>query len=320
MSELVVAASRGYEKMVKLLIQRGATINLSTFYYGTALQAASDSGPHQNEEERIVRVLLESGGDPNHVGDNESPLAYITLRGNLTLCNLLLDHGADPNIRCGSKDYGDALSAAAAMGQESAVQLLLDKGAKTSERAFYQALEGQDDSLDDYHERIVELFVRHGVNLDPDQENGAPLNPHGEEDLTAGNTLQAATFDKDTEIFSLPLDRGVNIEEPGANRRHVGWPYGSAFWAVGAAMEYNEEYFGDKIGALEKAKEIPALLTSHSADSSLASGWCSRETERKYSKWTRRILFSTIANLSIGDTLQGSSTSSSEDDQPELLG
>lgn len=231
---LIVAAFRCQESVVKLLIHRGAAVNLSTSFYGTALQAAATVSDNQ-EAEKIVKILLEADANPNATGDGTPALCSAAWVGNLDICNLLLRNDADPNIFNGyALDYSDPLSAATSMGEEAVVELLLDNGAVISEDALYSALEGLEDGPDKRHKRITELFIRRGADLNPNRANHydkpvtiALLNGWGDiaklmidngvEDLTAGNILQAAAINGDAEIVTLLLDRGADIEAPGVS-------------------------------------------------------------------------------------------------------
>ena len=53
----------GCEKIVQLLLDKGADINAQGGHYGNALQAAS-TGAH----EKIVQLLLDNGADVNAQG------------------------------------------------------------------------------------------------------------------------------------------------------------------------------------------------------------------------------------------------------------
>ena len=81
-----------------------------------------------------VKQALVGGADPN-MGDPQSGstlLATAALMGHTKVVALLLEHGADVNVR--SKDGGTALHAAAFLGRAETVKLLLEKGADTTLR------------------------------------------------------------------------------------------------------------------------------------------------------------------------------------------
>jgi ankyrin repeat protein len=331
---LIIAAFRHQESVVKLLIRRGATIDLSTSSYGTALQAATVVSDDQGAE-KIVKILLEAGANPNAAEDGTPALCSAAWQGNLDICNLLLQYGADPNI-CTSyaRGYSDPLSAATSMGEEAVVELLLNSGAEISEDALYSALEGLEDGPDDRQKRITEVFVRRGANLNPDRANNydkpvtiALLNGWGDtaklmidagaEGLTVGNILQAAAIYGDTEIVTLLLDRGADIEAPRASDEDdwnwqsqeyyatplqaaayflnveaikllldrnadvnaQGGPYGSALFAIGASIK--DRMLADKVERIERAKIILNLFMDHGVDPGSASGWRDANTKLK---------------------------------------
>ncbi|KAF2853751.1 ankyrin [Plenodomus tracheiphilus IPT5] len=111
-SELLIRGSqRGSEAVVKLLLDKGANVNVNAQggHYGNALQAASAGG-----YKAVVKLLLDKGADPN-------------AQGHEAVVKLLLDKGADPNAQGGK--YGNALWAASEEGHEAVVKLLRDAGA-----------------------------------------------------------------------------------------------------------------------------------------------------------------------------------------------
>jgi ankyrin repeat protein len=55
---LVWASRNGHDKVVHILLQRGADVNAEGGYYGSALYAASSGG-----HDEVVQMLLERGAD-----------------------------------------------------------------------------------------------------------------------------------------------------------------------------------------------------------------------------------------------------------------
>jgi ankyrin repeat protein len=83
----------------------------------------------------VVKQALADGADPNTKDPQSGStlLATAALMGHTEVVALLLEHGADVNVR--SKDGGTALHAAAFLGRAETVKLLLDKGADSSLRS-----------------------------------------------------------------------------------------------------------------------------------------------------------------------------------------
>ena len=84
----------------------------------------------------IFRLLLTRGADPNtESGYNVTALATATRYKHDTMFNELLEHGADPTL-------GDscALVAAVASGNDSAVEILLEKGLEGYKEKGFPAL------------------------------------------------------------------------------------------------------------------------------------------------------------------------------------
>jgi ankyrin repeat protein len=78
-----------------------------------------------------LRVLIEHGADPNmrDAGDNASALHFAAALGNLESVRILLDAGADVH-GTGDVHKGDVIGWAAGTGNEAVIELLLERGAR----------------------------------------------------------------------------------------------------------------------------------------------------------------------------------------------
>ena len=89
----------------------------------------------ENKYEKVVKVLLDAGADPNKADKYETTPIYWATSNNLNqVIKLLLDGGANPDL---TNNYGDTpLILAAYRGSNDVVQLLLDAGANPN-RAYF---------------------------------------------------------------------------------------------------------------------------------------------------------------------------------------
>ena len=78
----------------------------------------------------VTEVLLNQGADPNLRADflNETPLMMAVRENHIEIVKILLEHGADPNLT--NSDGVSSLHLAAYDGTENLVTLLLESGAK----------------------------------------------------------------------------------------------------------------------------------------------------------------------------------------------
>ena len=99
---LYLAAEHGYQRTVKVLLDKGADVNAQGGKYGNALQAASSRG-----HEAVVKLLLDKGADVNAQGgyygnalQAASSGGYKTPSsgGHKAVVKLLLDKGAHSNV------------------------------------------------------------------------------------------------------------------------------------------------------------------------------------------------------------------------------
>jgi uncharacterized protein len=120
---LISAAARGDLDVVKLLLQRGADVNIKDKQEYTALFHALEAG---YDEVELV-LLNQPNLDPNARGLNGVALISYAWRDQKDAVRRLLDLGADVNAQ--DKDGDVALHGAAETGNGEIIDMLLAKGA-----------------------------------------------------------------------------------------------------------------------------------------------------------------------------------------------
>lgn len=156
---LQAAAYHRHEAIVRLLLEKGADVNVQGGKYGNALQAAAYNG-----RESIVQLLLDKGAEVNaQGGDYKNALQAAAIYGWESIVQLLLDNGAEVNAQGGQ--YGNALQVAARSESESIVQLLLDKGADINAKggSYGNAVQA---AVIGIRWEIAELLLLHGAAVD----------------------------------------------------------------------------------------------------------------------------------------------------------
>jgi cytochrome c len=89
---LYIACEAGNVELAKLLIDRGADVNLPVSWQRTPLFAANKGGYAD-----IVKLLLNNGADPNQLAKSQTPLHVAAENGCLQCVIHLVDAGADVN-------------------------------------------------------------------------------------------------------------------------------------------------------------------------------------------------------------------------------
>ena len=87
---LMLAASKGYTEICKLLIDKGADVNFRYNYGMTPLMFSAFQGNHE-----ICKILIDKGADV-HASDNDgwTPLMFAAAKGRTETVELLKKHGA----------------------------------------------------------------------------------------------------------------------------------------------------------------------------------------------------------------------------------
>ncbi|CAG8214968.1 unnamed protein product, partial [Penicillium olsonii] len=153
---IISASQRGYEKVVQLLLEKGAEVNAPGGHLGNALQAASSGGHHE-----IVQLLLETRAEVNAQGGHfGNALQAASYEGHDKIVQLLLEKGAEVNAQGGY--YGNALQAASSGRHDKIVQLLLEKVAEVNTQGGYYGNALQAASSGG-HDKIVQLLLEKGA-------------------------------------------------------------------------------------------------------------------------------------------------------------
>lgn len=124
-SGLMIAAWTGNLELMRLFLERGASVHLANRFDEQALQLAAWRG-HAD----AVRLLLEHGAAVNREGKQWGALHYAAFAGHAEIARLLMEKGADVNAR--TPNDSTALMLAAREGQLELARALLDAGADTT--------------------------------------------------------------------------------------------------------------------------------------------------------------------------------------------
>ncbi|KAL2795690.1 ankyrin repeat-containing domain protein [Aspergillus keveii] len=152
---MLLAASFGHEHIVALLYEKGC-VDLDT--EGTSRYAGdvdSPYGPYRASDctatplvcaiieghEKVVRVLLELGANPNcpvptGYRSNKTPMGLAAIHGNPAVLKLLIEAQIEKNVECAPADFASQLERclylAARADDCASVQVLLEAGARPS--------------------------------------------------------------------------------------------------------------------------------------------------------------------------------------------
>ncbi|XP_027187729.1 potassium channel SKOR isoform X3 [Cicer arietinum] len=120
-SPLHLAACRGYEDIIVLLLHKGVDINVKDNFGNTPLLEAVKNG-----HDRVASLLVREGASMR-IENGGSFLCTAVARGDSDYLKRLLSNGVDPNLK--DYDYRTPLHVAASEGLIFMAKLLLDAGA-----------------------------------------------------------------------------------------------------------------------------------------------------------------------------------------------
>lgn len=187
-AQLISAAERGERALLESLLRQGVNPNALTGHRGAS---ALSHGVIRGDVE-MTRVLLEAGADPNLRAGGHTPLGLAALHGHARIAGMLMRAGANPELRSG--DGNTPLTAAAALNRPAVLSVLLAGGANPAQfnregrtALNIAALEG--------FEKAVRAMLVAGVDANLRDRNG-------------GTAMAAAGLDGHKHIQELLVEFG----------------------------------------------------------------------------------------------------------------
>jgi cytochrome c len=161
------AARRGQEEAAKLLIARGADVNLATKTSGPPLHGAVE-----RKNGILVKLLLASGADPNAALATNSALYLAAKSGCFECVEALVESGADVNAL--NKDREPPIHAAKLIGLHEIAGYLAAHGAQSPEVALISdKLRTADPAMG---KAVFDKSCAHCHHIDP--KKGRKLGPN----------------------------------------------------------------------------------------------------------------------------------------------
>ena len=208
MSLFHIVASIGTLEMLKILVDRGALLDVGDTLEGTALHIAI-----RKRRRKIVRHLLDSGASVHSKNcESHTPLHYAVATKDMEIIDMLVKHGADVNadsednsplfIACGQFSIWSNLTfvqrdEGSYVCDKGIIDYLLDHGAEIN----FKNVEGQT-PLHLVCEAGNFEIMKHLV------ERGANINA---KDFVEFSTLHYAVIGGNPDIIKLLLDKGVDL-------------------------------------------------------------------------------------------------------------
>jgi ankyrin repeat protein len=219
---LYAASLKGNESLVNLFLEHGAPVNTEAGNLGEAIQAAATAGSTQ-----CVRRLLSAGADIQTAGSRgyREPLILATIHWDVSMMRLLLENGAsyeetyqlavDMSIQGGL--YAPPLAAAAAIGNNDAIRLLLDHGAKVNDHNN-EGMTALNLAARAGHESTVLFLIENGADTTGSRKVAERDGGNGSEDGHAEfegpweSLLHSAAFGGSEKLVNLALELGYDVQ------------------------------------------------------------------------------------------------------------
>ena len=261
---LVVAVENGHVELVEELLRNKADVNMTDNVGNCALHVAVNLYLEVNlkANREVVRLLLESGADPNLIPVGcKSPLSTAVVSNDTELAKLLIEKGAQLNLTDSSGKTALHHAVCCKNSAPSVVKLLLERGAdvqttdKENKSPLHCALDIKIPA-DDHNLTNLNLLLDYGADVNASTSGVTPLYVACRKNLTAivlkmltecdaevnageCSPLRSACINYNTEIAKMLLskDADPNVPEP-------------ALWAAVARLN----------------SELVSLLLSHGAN------------------------------------------------------
>ena len=257
---LYAASEGGHADTVKLLLEKGATIDTDMGRSGNAFQAAAEGG-----HEDIVKLLLDTGYNVHARGRcyveesyrfcDSNALCAAAEQDHIELVKMLLELGMDVNEPGGT--YGSPLQGAAANGHEQIVDIFLStKGIDVNAQQFYISSAGESEETSPLylaseggHIRVVKSLLDRGVDVNARVAQWA-------------TALTVAAVSGHKEVVELLIERGADLNEDN--------DYGSG--ALEAAAQYGHEEIAELL--FEAGADMEAALEGAESRKTVDCGDC----------------------------------------------
>ncbi|MBC7529918.1 MAG: ankyrin repeat domain-containing protein [Chthonomonadaceae bacterium] len=196
MAVLLMLSYRGYQNSQPILDRNlMGTIRDGDLQEATALlqRGASPNAKGWPSRYSGLRDLIDRNGHPDYY-EHRSALMFAASLSNAQMLKLLLDYGADPNLRL---DSNTALSYA--VDNVECVRLLLKKGIDKT-----NLQDGLNAAATDRHEEVIRILLGHGADVNGKDRYGWSALAHA---LTAGQW----------ETFQILIKSGADPHLPSKN-------------------------------------------------------------------------------------------------------
>ncbi|KAI5856966.1 ankyrin repeat-containing domain protein [Tricharina praecox] len=165
------AASRGHIKLIKVLLEAGADVQVRNDAGRTPLHYAARGGFLE-----VVKLLVEHNANIMARGETEvTPLHSAAKKGHHLVCKFLLEHGAEVDAMCKDPqnevdDGYTALHGAADFGHAEVAKLLLENGASVDAKIDQSEWTPLGCSSAEGHVEVVKHLLKWGaeVNVGPE--------------------------------------------------------------------------------------------------------------------------------------------------------
>lgn len=158
---LLHAADTGNLDLVRPLLEAGASLAAVDNIGWTTLMASIAA-----KSEELVGFLLTNGANANHVAREDTPLTIATADAPLSIVTLLLNHGADANLR--RPDGWTPLMLAAFRGDPARIRLLLEHGADATVTMGSRLMDAATIAAAHRHHMVRDLLIDAARTSAPD--------------------------------------------------------------------------------------------------------------------------------------------------------